>query len=88
MVLDHPLMDLNMLPIIGDEELETPIYIPNRTMNATLTANQSKLSDKKINVNFMHPISSYKFICRRATKIQKRVICVRAPTEMQILHQL
>lgn len=40
-------MDISLLPIIGDDELETPIYIPNRTLSSTLAANQENINEKK-----------------------------------------
>lgn len=71
MVLDHPLMDINLLPIIGDEELETPIYIPNRTMSSTLAAaNQQQKPDatkQNVNPEFMVLIKIFRHRCARTS---------------------
>jgi hypothetical protein len=48
MVLEHPVMDITMLPIITDDELndETPLH--NRTMASTLAAaTKDKVDEKK-----------------------------------------
>ena len=44
MILDNPILDIEMLPIIGDDELdaETPIFTASKSMQKTLLEHQAQ----------------------------------------------
>ncbi|KAI6215383.1 hypothetical protein M3Y94_00379300 [Aphelenchoides besseyi] len=90
MVLDNPLLDITLLPIIGDDELETPIFLPNRTLSSSLE--QQKVEDTKLNINSKNSNtsnlrSSSLRVPKESTTTNKVNAAPKKPSKNQLIYE-